>query len=116
MEKAADKHIESGARAVTGTNTASTIVNETRNTWFFEDEVVDEIHSFTFVNLDPKTEICKQLAGATFAVNDAASLVYTPPLHHNCKSYLRANLKTSKNLPEVSSLSPTAKAKEGVTL
>ena len=116
MQKAAERHIDSGARKVTGVNTASTVVNEARNTWFFAEDVVDEIHSFTFENPDPKTPICMQLTGQVFAVNDASSLIYTPPLHHNCKSYLSANLKSQKNLPEITSLAPTAKAKEGITL
>ena len=116
MEKAADDYINSGARKVVGTNVASTIVNESRNTWFFHKDIVSTIHSFTFVNISPVTPICKELAGTVFATNDAASLAFTPPLHHNCKSYLRANLKSSKGLPEISSLSPTAKAKESITL
>lgn len=116
MELAAEKHINSGARNVVGTNVTATIVNESRNTWFFTEGIVEQIHSFTFMNISPVTAICKELTGVTFNVADAASLAFTPPLHHNCKSWVRANLKTTKNLPEISSLSPSAKAKEGITI
>jgi len=50
------------------------------------------------------------------AVKEDESFVANEIVVHNCKSYLRANLKSSKNLPEISSLSPTAKAKESITL
>jgi hypothetical protein len=117
MEDAADDYIEK-ATAIKGANVSATLVNEARDTFFFDDDVIDEIHSFTFTNPDPKTLICRELTGTVFKTNDAESLRFTPPLHHNCKSYLIANLKTSKGAKslEVSTLSPTAKAKEGITL
>ena len=94
------------------------MVNEGRDTFFFEPDVLDEIHSFTFINIAPVSAICRELAGTTFNTNDATSLRYTPPLHHNCKSYLRANLKVSRGVNEldVSTLSPSAKAIKSITL
>lgn len=118
MEEASENFILSAQINTKGTNAASTMVNEGRDTFFFEPDVLEEIHSFTFMNISPKSAICKELAGTTFNTNDAESLRYTPPLHHNCKSYLRANLKTSKGVDQldVSTLSPTAKAKKSITL
>ena len=118
LEEAAQDYVEKGTIPVKGVNAAATIVNESRDTFFFEPEVLDEIHSFTFTNPDPVTAVCKELNGVTFATNDAESLLFTPPLHHNCKSYLRANLKESKGVDklQISTLSPSAKAKEGITL
>ena len=94
------------------------MVNEGRDTFFFEADVLEEIHSFTFMNIAPKSPVCRELAGTTFNTNDAESLRFTPPLHHNCKSYLRANLKTSKGVSnlDVSTLSPSATAKKSITL
>lgn len=59
------------------------MVNEGRDTFFFEPDVIEEIHSFTFMNVAPVSAICKELAGVTFQTNDAESLRYSPPLHHN---------------------------------
>lgn len=94
------------------------MVNEGREAVFFDDDVIDTIHSYTFMNGDPKSPICRALAGTTFYTNDAESLRYSPPLHHNCKSYLRANLKTSKGVDKlkVSTLSPTAEQIKSITL
>ena len=58
--------------------------------------------SFTFVNSDPKAAICVDLAGKTFASNDAESLRLAPPLHHNCKSILEPNFRGAKGNPELS--------------
>jgi len=117
MEDAADAYITSEVIATKGVNAAAFVTNETRNSFFFDDEVIDELHSFTFVNGDPKSDICTELAGTTFWANDAESLMYVPPLHHGCKSYLRANLKASKGVEslKVTSLSPSAEAKKSIT-
>jgi hypothetical protein len=118
MEEEAANFSASNSVATKGVNSASLMVNEGRDAFFFEPDVLEEIHSFTFMNIAPKSAICKELAGTTFNTNDAESLRYSPPLHHNCKSYLRANLKTSKGVSSlnVSTLSPSAKAKKSITL
>jgi len=118
MEDAAEKFIESNQVNIKATNVVSLSVNEGRNTFYFDDDVVEEIHSFTFVNFAPVSAICRELAGTVFKTNDADSLRYSPPLHHNCKSYLRANLKSSKGIEslEVSKLAPSADAQKSITL
>lgn len=118
MEDEAESFIESSQVMIKGVNAASLMVNEGRQAVFFAPEVEDQIHSFTFMNANPKAAICRELAGTTFNTNDAQSLMYHPPLHHNCKSYLRANLKTSKGVDrlEVTSLAPSAEAKKSITL
>lgn len=118
MEEALAEAIESNKVVIAGENVAALMVNEGRSSFFFEPDVLEEIHSFTFMNGDPKSPICKELAGKTFNTNDAESLRYSPPLHHNCKSYLRANLKTSKGVDklEVTTLSPTDAAVKSITL
>lgn len=118
MQESLDEFITSPQVAIKGENVAALVVNEGRNSFFFEEDVLEEIHSFTFVNADPKSPICRELAGRTFNTNDMESLRYSPPLHHNCKSYLRANLKTSKGVDKlkVTSLSPTPDAVKSITL
>lgn len=118
MQDEAEKFALSNQVNIKGNNVSSLMVNEGRNSFFFEPDVLEEVHSFTFMNAAPKSAICKELAGVTFPVNDAESLRYSPPLHHNCKSFLRANLKTSKGVDrlEVSTLAPSAKAKKSITL
>ena len=118
MEEDAAKFADSAQINLKGTNAAALMVNEGRDTFFFEPDVLEDIHSFTFMNAAPKSAICTELAGTTFNTNDAESLRYSPPLHHNCKSYLRANLKSSKGVDqlEVSTLSPSAEAKKSITL
>lgn len=118
MEDESDKFITSNQVEIKGRNSAALVVNEGRDTFFFDDDVLGEIHSFTYMNSSPVSAICRELAGTTFKTNDAASLHYGPPNHHGCKSYLRANLKVSKGveLLDVSSLSPSAKAKKSITI
>ena len=83
LEDEAQGFSESNSVAVKGTNSAALMVNEGRDTFFFEPDVIEEIHSFTFMNVAPVSAICKELAGVTFQTNDAESLRYSPPLHHN---------------------------------
>ncbi len=118
MEESLNDFIASSQVAVKGENVAALMVNEGRSSFFFEPDVLEEIHSFTFMNRDPKSPICKELAGTTFNTNDAESLRYSPPLHHNCKSYLRANLKSSNGVKklEVKTRSPTPEAVKSITL
>lgn len=118
MEDEANNFTEGNQVTIKANNVSSLMVNEGRDAFFFEPEVLEEIHSFTFVNIAPVAAVCRELAGTTFNTNDAESLRYTPPLHHNCKSYLRANLKSSKGVDrlEISTLSPSANAKKSITL
>ena len=104
IEDAASEYIDSSAVKTAATNIVSTMTNSGRNAFLFDDEVMEDVASYTFTNPDPKSPICQKLTGRVFATNDAQFFEFAPPLHHNCKSYIRANLKTSKNLPEVSGL------------
>lgn len=117
LKDAASGAINSGTKETVALNAAATMVNETRNMFILSPEVAEGIASYTFVNYDPKTEICKTLAGTTYDVNDQDLVRYQPPLHHNCKSYLRPNLKTTANKPDVTGLPPISEAaKKSITL
>ena len=63
----------------------------------------------------------KQIKGETLmnlAVKGDESFVANGFVVHNCKSYLRANTKDLRGIDqlEVSTLSPSAKAKKSITL
>lgn len=93
------------------------MVNDARNTFFFDDEVIEGIHSFTYVNPSPVAQVCVELAGKNFAPNDAEFLRHSPPNHHNCKSYLKANLTTAQNPPEIDEFPAlTQSARDSITL
>lgn len=99
-------------------NAVSSTINQARLEWFFEPEVLDTIESFTFVNEDPISEICQELAGTTWAVGDPDLDRYAPPLHHNCKSRIEPNEKGAKNNPDIQrgGTSISQKALNAITL
>ncbi|MBF0315599.1 MAG: hypothetical protein HQK52_19420 [Oligoflexia bacterium] len=101
LKEAAAQKIEGTLTNVGAVNAASDIVNKSRNAFFLSKEVAEDIESFTFTNADPKSEICKDLNGKTFFVNDPHATRYYPPLHHLCKSYLVPNFKGEKDAPDI---------------
>lgn len=92
--------------------TTATIISDAREAFFFEDDVLDEIDAFEFVNMDPVTPICQDLAGTVFDKEDPDLFKYTPPLHWNCKSYIRPILKGNLGGREIEKLKPSSKALE----
>jgi SPP1 gp7 family putative phage head morphogenesis protein len=99
--------IESGAAL-----NASTVINSARNAFFFDDEVLEEVDAFQFVNGDPVTQICNDLAGTIFSKDDPAADRYFPPLHFNCKSYIVPILKGNLGSREIEKLKPSKKSLE----
>lgn len=97
LATAAEDYVTSSSVVAASGNTAAAIVNTARNAFFFEPEVAAEVDSFTFVNGDPVSPICQDLAGTTFDSNDPESGRYLPPLHFNCKSYIVPNLKGGRS-------------------
>lgn len=94
---AAEDVILGAAIQTAATNAGAFTVNEARSAFFFDQAVLPQIESFTFVNGDPVSPICQDLAGTTFAKDDPEAQRYFPPLHHNCKSYIVANLVGNDN-------------------
>jgi hypothetical protein len=99
-------------------NAVSMAVNQARMEWFFEPEVLETIESFTFYNEDPISEICNELDGTTWAVNDPDLDRYSPPLHHNCKSRLQPNEKGADGNPDINrgGTAVTQKGLDSITL
>lgn len=113
MNEKAEKYIlgnsiQSGAGVI-----AANTVNEARNAFFFEKEVLDEIEAFQFMNEVPNAQICKDLAGRYFPKDDPNAFRYTGPLHYNCDSWMRPVLKIPKDV-KVERLVPTKKGVESI--
>ena len=101
LNQTVDTYVNGSSVVAAGGNTASRMINESRTAAFFDDKVLEEIESFTFVNADPQAPICKDLAGRTFRKDDPGAKMNFPPLHHNCESYISANFSGAKKNPEI---------------
>jgi hypothetical protein len=102
-----------GPRILAGAaSMAAQVINETRNSFFDTDEVQEEIEAFEFVNGDPVSAICNDLAGTIFDKNDPNRFRYTPPLHFNCKSYIVPILSGNLRGREVTDLKPSTQKLE----
>jgi phage gp29-like protein len=98
----------SGPSISTGAGTtAAAVTNIARSAFFMEPEVLDQIEAFQFVNYDPISPICEDLAGRIFAKDDPGLDRYTPPLHHNCKSIMLPILKGNLGNREIEKLVPS---------
>lgn len=98
---ALDKQVQGPSTLAAGSNSSAVIVSSARQATFFDDEIINQIESFTFVNPDPVAAICKELNGTTVSPNDPKLEQYATPLHHNCKSTWLPNLKGVKGSPEI---------------
>lgn len=87
LAESADDYLSAAVTA--STTTAANVVDRAREDLFFDDEVKDQIIAFEFVNEDPVTEICNDLSGTVFDKDDPDLFRFTPPLHFNCKSWIR---------------------------
>jgi hypothetical protein len=95
-----EQEIDKSKYDVAAVNAVSNAVNGVRNDFFQSPDVLDDIESFVFVNPDPKSPICQHLTGRVFSKEEYAKSPFLPPLHHNCKSTIRAQTKGDPdNLP-----------------
>lgn len=102
--------ITQGARiTTTSINIVSDLTNMSRLEIFQAPEVWEEIESYEFVNSNPKSPICQNLAGRVFAKDDPMAKSYLPPLHHNCKSIIIPQYKGVKGNKDINpiGLQPT---------
>lgn len=91
---------------------AASVINNARQAFFFDDSVTEEIEAFEFVNGDPVTEICQDLAGTVFSKDDPGADQYQPPLHWNCKSYIVPILLGNLGTRDIEKLQPSTKELE----
>lgn len=109
MEISAEDFVKGNSVRAGANQISARLVNESRSAFFMDDKVAEEVEAFQFVNGDPKTDICTDLAGTIFAANDPGLDRYMPPLHWNCKSYIIPILKGKLGNREISVLKPSTK-------
>jgi len=90
LTKQRDRFVKGGIPKTAATNVTSKVTNAIRNDVFQTESVLDEIESFVFVNPAPVSAICQNLTGRVFSKEEYAATPFLPPLHHNCKSTIRA--------------------------
>lgn len=100
LQDTADKKVDGPMTSAGSLVNAATILNAGRKDLFTEIMKTGEVESFTWVNPDPVTDICKGLNGVTLPVDHPDVDRYWPPLHFNCKTYTVANTANHKNNPE----------------
>ena len=108
MNEKAEAYITGPSITSGSTVVAANAVNEARNAFFFKDDVLDQIEAFQFMNGDPVSVICNDLEGIIFDKNDPNAFRFTPPLHFNCKSWIRPILKLKKG-QEIEKFKPSTK-------
>lgn len=102
MLKKVDNAVEKGTATRLGAvNLGAFVVNESRNGYFFQDDVRSQISAFRFSNPNPKTPICQDLTGRIFSPDDVRANQFYPPLHHNCKSFLAPILVARTPEPKI---------------
>jgi hypothetical protein len=112
LEESAEDYIQGAAVSAGSGTEAAALINNARNAFFFTDEVLEEIEAFEFVNGDPVSPICEDLAGTVFPKDDPEAARYYPPLHHNCKSFLVPILVGNLGNKEVGKLRPSSERLE----
>lgn len=78
---------------------AAKVVNQTRAAIVKDPAVDARIESYEYMNGDPKSQICQELQGRVFTKQEYAASSNKPPLHHNCKSFIRIQYVGNKNKP-----------------
>ena len=96
------------------TLTSATVINDSRNAFFFDSEVLDQLDGFVFINGDPVTQICQDLSdefgpgsGNIIAKDDPNLFRYTPPLHWNCKSSIEPVLAGDQGNRDTKAFKPS---------
>lgn len=97
LTKQRDRFVTGGIPKTAATNVTSKVTNAIRNDVFQTPSVLEEIESFVFVNPAPVSAICQNLTGRVFSKEEYATTPFLPPLHHNCKSTIRAQRTTARN-------------------
>ena len=97
LTKQRDRFVKGGIPKTAATNVTSKVTNAIRNDVFQTPDVLEEIESFVFVNPAPVSAICQNLTGRVFSKEEYATTPFLPPLHHNCKSTIRAQRTKARN-------------------
>ena len=96
------KYVNGASMRVAGPNAVANAVNIARNAVYQKKETLDKIESFIFTNPSPEAAICKELAGRVFTKQEYVVSDKLPPLHHNCNSWIKAQISGRKGNKPVS--------------
>jgi hypothetical protein len=77
---------------VAGPNAVANAVNLARNAVFQQKKTLDKIESFIFTNPSPDAPVCVHLTGRVFTKEEYVVSDKLPPLHHNCNSWIQAQV------------------------
>ena len=112
MRRALAQYFAKNAIETSSVNMASSVVNSARKEAFLSPELEQEVESFVYTNGDPRSAICKNLAGKVLTSKQLEETQYYPPNHHNCKSYLVAQTRGDKDNKPVTGLEITGTQEE----
>lgn len=113
LQESSGSYIAGNAVSSAASVKSARVVNDVRNAFFFDKETLDEIEAFEFVNPSPQVAVCVDLAGTIFSKSDPDHFRYTPPLHYNCRSYIRPIIKLKKS-QKIEKLRPTKTAEKSI--
>ena len=117
LTSAIEKKIDGPLTTTGSLLNASNITNVARRDLFKEVEADGNVESYTWVNIDPVSAICKGITGTTLPADDPGVDTYWPPLHHNCKTYVVANIKGRKDNPSTQNgFTPTETEAKSISL
>jgi len=106
------KYVEGASIRVAGPNAVANAVNLARNAVFQKKETLEKIESFIFTNPSPEALICIQLTGRVFTKEEYIVSDKLPPLHHNCNSWIKAQII---GRPENKPISPAGLSIQGTS-
>jgi len=87
-----NRYVTGASMRVSGPNAIAQAVNLARNAVFQKKETLSKIESFIFTNPSPEAAICVELKGRVFTKEEYVISDKLPPLHHNCNSWIRAQV------------------------
>ena len=105
-----DEYVTGASIRTAGPNAVANAVNLARNAVFQQKSTLDQIESFIFQNPSPEALICKELTGRVFTKQEYVVSNKLPPLHHNCNSWIVAQIA---GRPENRPLSPAGLTIQG---
>lgn len=107
LESAATDFIDGQSVAGSSSYLASKVVNDSRKSFLLDPEVTEQLAALQYMNEDPVTAICNDLADTVFSPTDPGADRYWPPLHWGCDGWVMPVLPGNLGGKEVTSLKPS---------
>jgi len=97
-----NRYVTGASIRTAGPNAIANAVNLARNAVFQKKEILERIESFVFTNPSPKAAICIHLKNRVFTKEEYIITDKLPPLHHNCNSFIVAQITGRKGIKPLS--------------